>query len=138
VSRETLGATALGLVSFSWLVSAYVFYTSPPDAASSTLGLLSLAVVLLGSVGILGKPLLAAVILLAVGRFSTSGLYELPTIGAADILSGVLGFLIFGVSLYGASPSDGKPSSIARSYPLAAAARPAKPSRATSANSSAR
>jgi hypothetical protein len=49
---------------------------SPPDAASSTLGLLNLAltVVLLlaGSIGIFGKPLPAAVILVAVERFATN------------------------------------------------------------------
>lgn len=105
LSRETLGATVLGLISLSWLASSLILYTSPPDATSSTLGFLNLALamilLLLGTVGILGKPLLAAVILLAAARFSTNGLYELTSTGTLQNVSGILGFLIFGVSLYG-------------------------------------
>lgn len=63
--RETLGATLLGLISFSWLGT----YTSFPDNTSAALGLLDLVLaavlLLMGTVGLLGKPLLSVVIVLA-------------------------------------------------------------------------
>lgn len=105
LSRETLGATALGLISFSWLATALILYIAPPDATSATLGFLSLilAVILLmlGVVGLLGKPLLSAVILLAVVRFSLNGLYDLTAVSPLLTVSAIIGLVIFGASLYG-------------------------------------
>jgi hypothetical protein len=37
LGRETLGATALGLISFSWLTSAIVRFVVTPDPTSSAL-----------------------------------------------------------------------------------------------------
>ena len=69
LSRETLGATLLGLISFSWHGTALVTYTSFPDNTSAALGLLDLVLaavlLLMGTVGLLGKPLLSVVIVLA-------------------------------------------------------------------------
>jgi uncharacterized protein len=65
LSRETLGATLLGLISFSWLGT----YASFPDNTSAALGLLDLVLaavlLLMGTVGVLGEPLLSVVIVLA-------------------------------------------------------------------------
>ena len=44
--RETLGATALGLFSFSWLARALVEYVGAPDPTSSALGMLDLVLTL--------------------------------------------------------------------------------------------
>jgi succinate-acetate transporter protein len=105
LSRETLGATALGLISFSWLATALVLYTFPPNETSATLGFLSLILavilLLLGAVGLLGKPLLSGIILIAVARFSLNGLYDLTAISAFQTVSAVIGLVIFGASLYG-------------------------------------
>ena len=69
LSRETLGATLLGLISFSWHGTALVTYTSFPDNTSAALRLLDLVLaavlLLMGTVGLLGKPLLSVVIVLA-------------------------------------------------------------------------
>ncbi len=61
---------------------------------------LALALVLLrlGAIGILGKPLLSAVILLAFFRY---GLNELTASSGAQVASGVAGCAIFLASLYG-------------------------------------
>ena len=58
LARETLGATALGLIFFSWLATSLVTYTSAPDPTSAALGVLNLATVLLllGTLGVLGNP----------------------------------------------------------------------------------
>ena len=45
----------LGLIAFSWLSTSLVAYTTTPDTASPTLGVLNLALILLllGPVGVL-------------------------------------------------------------------------------------
>ncbi len=69
LSRETLGATLLGLISLSWLKTALVTFTSFPNTTSAASGLLDLVLaavlLLMGTVGLLGKPLLSVVIVLA-------------------------------------------------------------------------
>lgn len=95
LARETLGATLLGLLSFSWLGTALVSIASFPDATSAALGVFSvvLAVVLLfvGTVGVLGKPLLSVVVALASVRYGLNGVYELTASGGIQTASGVVG-----------------------------------------------
>jgi len=104
-ARETLGATALGLISFSWLSTAVVTYAIYPDQNAATLGVLSLvlAVILLvlGVVGLSGKPLISAIILLAFFRFGLNGLYELTTVPITQVISGAVGCVLFLAALYG-------------------------------------
>ena len=105
LGREPLGATALGLISFSWLGTALVDYAAAPDPTVSALGVLNLALALvllcLGAIGILGKPLLSVVILLAFFRYGLNGIYELTASSGAQVASGVIGCAIFLFSLYG-------------------------------------
>jgi uncharacterized protein len=105
LTREGLGATALGLISFSWLSTAIVLYASPPPAISSVLGVLSLTVavilLLLGITAVFGKPILAGFIVLAVARYSLNGIYELTEMAGTQSASGYLGLVIFAASLYG-------------------------------------
>ena len=56
---------------------------------------------LLGAVGVLGKPLLATVMFLAVFRYGLNGIYELTSTVGVQSASGVIGCLIFALSLYG-------------------------------------
>lgn len=104
-SRETVGATVLSIIAFSWLGTAVVAYASAPDPTSPTLGVLYLAIalilILLGSIGVLGKPLLATVMFLAFFRYGLNGVYELAGIAWVQSVSGVLGCAIFLLSLYG-------------------------------------
>ena len=56
---------------------------------------------LLGTLGVLGKPVLSAVILLAFFRDGLNGLYELTASPLAQTASGVVGCAIFAAALYG-------------------------------------
>lgn len=104
-ARESVGATILSIIAFSWLGTAVVTYASAPDPTSPTLGFLYLAIalilVLLGAVGVLGKPLLATVMFLAFFRYGLNGIYELTSSAGLQIPSGIVGCLIFALSLYG-------------------------------------
>jgi uncharacterized protein len=105
LSQETLGATLLGLISFSWLGTALVNYASFPDTTSAAMGVFSLVpaavLLLMGTVGVLGKPLLSVVIALASARYGLNGVYELTASGGVQTSSGVVGCAILLASLYG-------------------------------------
>ena len=105
LARETLGATVLGIFSFAWLATSIVVYTTAPDMTSGALGMfdviLAVILVLLGVSAMLGKPLLATVILLASARYGLNAAFELTGSAAIQTTSGYLGLLIALVSLYG-------------------------------------
>lgn len=104
-SRETVGATILSIIAFSWLGTAIVTYVSAPDPTNPTVGFLYLSIavilLLLGGVAVLGKPLLASVMFLAFFRYGLNGLYELLALGWIHTVSGIVGCVIFAISLYG-------------------------------------
>jgi uncharacterized protein len=105
LSRETLGATIMALISFSWLANGLIDLTTPPTSTNATQGLLALALaailLLVAGGALLGKPLLGVVIALASARFATTGLYELTASTALQTASGVLGCVIAAIALYG-------------------------------------
>lgn len=105
LARESLGATALGIFSASWLTTAVTTYTQPPGSTAVTLGLFQLvlmfALVLLGISGVSGKPLISAIILLAAVRFGLDGLYELTSFTALEFVSGIFGVVVFLFAFYG-------------------------------------
>lgn len=102
-SRETLGATAITLISFSWLATAVLLYLQPAGT-SHALGvlylLIALILTLVGCVALLGKPLLAAVIALATARYGLNGVYELTAAGGLQVVSGVIGCAIGIIAFY--------------------------------------
>lgn len=103
-ARDTLGATALGIISGSWLAVSVVTYTSPPGATTISFGifLLALSFILLqlGAIGLQGKPVISGLLLFAAVRYATNGLYELTAAPWTQTASGVVGCLIFLVALY--------------------------------------
>lgn len=105
LSRETLGATIMTLISGSWLANGLIDLTTPPASTNATQGLLALALaailLLVGIGALLGKPLLGVVIALASARFATSGLYDLTAATTLQTASGVLGCVIAVIALYG-------------------------------------
>ncbi len=109
LSRETLGATIMALISASWLANGLIDLTTPPTSTNATQGLLALALaailLLVGAGAVFGKPLLGLVIALASARFATTGLYELTAATALQSISGVLGCLIAASPSMAASPS---------------------------------
>ena len=104
-ARESVGATILSIIAFSWLGTAVVTFTSAPDVSSPTIGFLYLSIalilMLLGMVGVFGKPLLATVMFLAFFRYGLNGIYELTSSAGLQTASGIIGCLIFALSLYG-------------------------------------
>ena len=62
---------------------------------------IALILLLLGVIAVLGKPLLASVIFLAFLRYGLNGLYEFTASVEVQSASGVIGCLIFAISLYG-------------------------------------
>lgn len=105
LGREPLGATAIGLISGSWLASAAIIYTSPPNATIITFGIfqvsLAITLLLLGVVGLQGKPLISAIILFATVRYGMNGVYELSGAVWAQLVSGIFGCVVFLFALYG-------------------------------------
>lgn len=105
LARETLGATAIGLISFSWLCTALILYSYPPPATSSVLGMLDLilaiVLLLLAGTAVLGKPLLGVLIVVAVARYGLNGIYELSGATGVQSTSGFVGLAIFVATLYG-------------------------------------
>lgn len=83
------------MISFSWLGTALVNYASFPDATSAAMGVFSLVLaavlLLMGTVGVLGKPLLSVVIALASARYGLNGVYELTASGGVQTASGMVG-----------------------------------------------
>ena len=105
LSRETLGATIMALISSSWLANGLIDLTTPPTSTNATQGLLALApaaiLLLVGAGAVFGKPLLGLVIALASARFATTGLYELSAATGLQTASDVLGCVIAVIALYG-------------------------------------
>ncbi|MEJ7840379.1 MAG: hypothetical protein WKF95_01320 [Rubrobacter sp.] len=105
LSRETLGATIMALISSSWLANGLIDLTTPPTSTNATQGLLALALsailLIVGAGAIFGKPLLGIVIGLASARFATSGLYEMTAASGFETTSGIIGCVIAAIALYG-------------------------------------
>ena len=105
LSRETLGATIMALISASWLANGLIDLTTPPASTNATQGLLALALaailLLVAGGAVFGKPLLGLVIALASARFATTGLYELTAVTAFQTSSGIVGCVIAAIALYG-------------------------------------
>ncbi len=90
---------------------------------------LAVILLLLGIIGVLEKPLLSPVTLLAFFRFGSNSIYELTAIGGMQTASGVFNCVIFLVALYGGfalaledvpapnRPSHGPPRRGAESIP---------------------
>ena len=104
-ARESVGATILSIIAFSWLGTAVVTYVSAPDMTSPTIGFLYLSIalilVLLAAVGVLGKPLLATLMFMVFFRYGLSGIHQLTSSAGVQTVSGIIGCLIFALSLYG-------------------------------------
>jgi succinate-acetate transporter protein len=105
LARDTLGATALGLFTTSWLTFGVAVMTGKPGATSGALGLFELffagIVVLLSIVAWQGKPLIAGILTVSAARAALAGVYELDRSKTIDHVAGWMGFGISGLALYG-------------------------------------
>ncbi|CAA9424362.1 MAG: hypothetical protein AVDCRST_MAG03-2775 [uncultured Rubrobacteraceae bacterium] len=105
LSRETLGATIMALISSSWLANGLIDLSTPPASTSATQGLLALALaailLLVAGGAVFGKPLLGLVIALASARFALNGIYEMTGAPGFETTSGIIGCVIAAIALYG-------------------------------------
>ena len=105
LSRETMAATVLGLVSFTWLSVGVVKFATYPTPTSGAVGVLQLVIalvlVMMAAGSFSAKVLLAAVFALAAVRYGLNGFYELTASVGVQITSGIVGCLLGLVAFYG-------------------------------------
>jgi succinate-acetate transporter protein len=105
LARDTMGATALGLFTTSWVTFGVAVLIAKPGATSTSVGLYELffagIVALLSIVAWSGKPLIAAILTISATRAVLAGVYELDRSKTVDHVAGWFGFAISGLALYG-------------------------------------
>jgi succinate-acetate transporter protein len=105
LARDTVAAAALGVFATSWLATGLVLYTGKPGVLSAAFGyyLVALTVVTLalGVAALLGKPLIAAILLLAGVRSLLAAVYELGGGQGWERVAGWIALAIFVVAMYG-------------------------------------
>jgi succinate-acetate transporter protein len=105
-SRETLAATGLALLALSWPASFAVSQGLAPGATSPVLGCFYVTIagflLLLSAPGLVGKPLIGSLIVVAAARFLLSGLFQLTDTIGIERAAGVLGLVITAIGAYGA------------------------------------
>jgi succinate-acetate transporter protein len=105
-ARETLAATGLSLLAVTWPSTLLVSKSLPIGATSPVLAAFYLALggflLVLAAPGLVGKPLIGSLIIVAAARFIVSGLYEALDDTGLERASGVLGLLITATGAYGA------------------------------------
>jgi succinate-acetate transporter protein len=105
LARDTVAAAALGVFSTSWLAVGLVLYQSEPGVLSKAFAYYLIAftvvIVALGVVAVLGKPLIALILLLAALRTVFAAIYELGGGRGFEHAGGWLALAIFVVAMYG-------------------------------------
>lgn len=105
LSRDTLGATTLGLFSTSWLTYGWLELASPPGARSVTVAIylfgFSAAILLLAALAILGKPFFTVLLTVAVVRQILDGTFELGGATSAYRVSGGFALALTLLAMYG-------------------------------------
>ncbi|HET7648102.1 MAG TPA: GPR1/FUN34/YaaH family transporter [Gaiellaceae bacterium] len=105
LARDTLGATTLGLFSTSWLAYGWIQLGSPPGEKSVTVGIylfgFSVAVGLIATLALLGKPFFTALLALSVARQILDGIYQVG--GGATLFraSGGCALALTALAMYG-------------------------------------
>lgn len=103
-ARDGAAATAMGLLSISWLGMGLTRLLSPPGTVSDSLGLVLLAtgVLLAGSAGGqgTGKPFAGLTLGLAAIRLVLSALHELTGSGGLQTVSGIVGLAVVACAAY--------------------------------------
>jgi len=104
LARDTPGFNLLALLSGSWLALGVNLLVSPPGSRSTSVGAFLLgigaALLMLGTVAVLGKRSLGMLIAVAAVRYVLFGLYELTGSQALQTASGVVGLVLVGACVY--------------------------------------
>jgi hypothetical protein len=105
LARDTLGATTLGLFTTSWLTLGWLEISSPPGSKSITLGIylfgFGTAAFLLALISTRAKPFFSVLLLAAVARMITVGVYETGGSHEWYKLSGAVGLALAALAMYG-------------------------------------
>jgi succinate-acetate transporter protein len=105
LSRDTLGATTLGLFTTSWLTLGWTDFSSPPGKLSTTLGIylfgFGTVALLLALMSTLGKPFFSVLLLVAVARMVLAGYFEIGGSREWEKVSGGFGIALAALALYG-------------------------------------
>jgi uncharacterized protein len=104
LARDGAAGAAIGVLATTWLSLGLSHVTAGTERTTAVLGLLLLAaggVLVLSSIAIsLGKPLPAAVFIIAALRFGLAGVYELSAVGAWQHIAGIVGLVVCAVAAY--------------------------------------
>lgn len=105
LSRDTGGATAMGIFSAGWVVQGVLLTRGNPETPSPALGifllLLALFLAILAFVTFGGKPLLGVLLIIALLRSIGASLVQFGIRGAIEVVVAGLGLLITLFSFYG-------------------------------------
>ena len=106
LARDPVVATAMCVLSLTWLVTGLVLLTSQPGSTSDALGLMlafsAVAMVLIALTASQSKVVPALVFLTAGIRFGLTAVYELSDADAWKTASGWAGLVLFGLAVYAA------------------------------------
>ncbi len=104
LSRDTGGATAMGIFSAAWVVQGLNFITANGGGASPTMGIflafLAIFLGILAFVTFSDKPLLGALLTVAMLRSIGAALLQFGIAGAASPITAILGLLVTALALY--------------------------------------
>jgi succinate-acetate transporter protein len=104
LARDTIGATALGLFTTSWLTIGTLLIRSEPGATSRSLAYylvyFSALIALLGVVAIPAKPLIAMILAVSTARGVLGAIYEFGGNTTYEHVGGVIAFVLSGLALY--------------------------------------
>lgn len=105
LSRDTGGATAMGIFSASWVVQGVLLTKGNPEAPSAAMGifllLLASFLAILAFVTFASKPLLGVLLIIALLRSIGASLIQFGIRGAVASITAGLGLLITLFSIYG-------------------------------------
>src|SRR4051812_29386204 len=103
-ARDGVVATAMGVLSLTWLVFGLTLFTSTPGSTSDALGLFLVfsgaAMVLTALTASMGKVVPALVFATAGLRFLFTAVYEFSASGAWKRVSGIVGLILFALAMY--------------------------------------
>lgn len=108
LSRDTLGATTIGLFATSWVTFGWSLYTAAPGSTAVTLGIymfgFTTAILLLAALATGGKPFFTVLLMVAGARMILAGLYEVGAAGKTVFeVSGGFGLALSVLAMYGAT-----------------------------------
>jgi succinate-acetate transporter protein len=109
VARDGVAATAMGVLSLTWLSTGLVEFSTPAGSTSDALGLFllfsAIAMAVTGLTASLSKLVIGLVFLTAAARFALGGIHQLTGNGGWEDAAGIVGLVLFALAVYAAFAS---------------------------------